>query len=148
MMRTLLRCLLGCGLLSAASGMAQDLPADTAGQAPRHVILIIGDGMDEQQVTIARNYLKGAAGRLLLDQMPLRSAEARALRDKAFTASGFAQLAAGDFQQARGDFSQVRLESPLSERALLGYGWASGQTGDYLEALSPWQALSENSSGG
>lgn len=40
---------------------------------PRQVILIIGDGMDEQQVTIARNYLHGAAGRLLLDEMPLRS---------------------------------------------------------------------------
>lgn len=41
---------------------------------PRHVILIIGDGMDEHQVTIARNYLKGARGQLLLDQMPLRGA--------------------------------------------------------------------------
>jgi alkaline phosphatase len=40
---------------------------------PRHVILIIGDGMDDQQITIARNYLKGAAGRLLLDQLPVRS---------------------------------------------------------------------------
>ena len=30
--------------------------------------------MDEQQITIARNYLKGAAGQLLLDQLPLRSA--------------------------------------------------------------------------
>ena len=38
------------------------------------MILIIGDGMDEQQITIARNYLKGAAGQLLLDQMPLRAA--------------------------------------------------------------------------
>jgi alkaline phosphatase len=37
------------------------------------VILIIGDGMDEQQITIARNYLQGAAGQLLLDRMPLRS---------------------------------------------------------------------------
>lgn len=40
---------------------------------PRQVILIIGDGMDDQQVTIARNYLHGAAGRLLLDEMPVRS---------------------------------------------------------------------------
>lgn len=41
---------------------------------PRHVILIIGDGMDEQQITIARNYLKGARGKLLLDEMPVRAA--------------------------------------------------------------------------
>jgi alkaline phosphatase len=71
------RGLLGSLLLSATLTMAQDgaLEAD-AGlvRQPRQVILIIGDGMDEQQITIARNYLKGAAGQLLLDQMPLRSA--------------------------------------------------------------------------
>jgi alkaline phosphatase len=40
--------------------------------AARNVILIIGDGMDDQQISIARNYLVGAQGRLLLDTMPLR----------------------------------------------------------------------------
>ena len=60
-----------------ARGTAVDGPVDAAAAAadgPHNVILIIGDGMDEQQITIARNYLKGAAGRLLLDDMPLRSA--------------------------------------------------------------------------
>ena len=42
--------------------------------SPRNVILIIGDGMDDNQVTIARNYLVGARGRLGLDAMPVRSA--------------------------------------------------------------------------
>jgi alkaline phosphatase len=42
--------------------------------SPRNVILIIGDGMDDQQITIARNYLKGMEGQLLLDSMPLRGA--------------------------------------------------------------------------
>lgn len=50
---------------------AQDNTAATV--EPRQVILIIGDGMDDQQITIARNYLVGASGKLLLDQMPLRS---------------------------------------------------------------------------
>jgi len=45
----------------------------TPAQAARNVILIIGDGMDDQQVTIARNYLVGATGRLTLDTMPLRA---------------------------------------------------------------------------
>jgi len=49
-------------------------PARSGATDPRQVILIIGDGMDEQQITIARNYLKGARGRLLLDSMPLRAA--------------------------------------------------------------------------
>ncbi|MEE3197214.1 MAG: alkaline phosphatase, partial [Pseudomonadota bacterium] len=38
------------------------------------VILIIGDGMDDQQITIARNYLLGAGRRLALDGLPVRSA--------------------------------------------------------------------------
>jgi len=70
------RCLLGSCLLTASFAMAQnEAPAAVADQPdePRHVILIIGDGMDDQQITIARNYLKGAAGQLLLDQLPLRS---------------------------------------------------------------------------
>jgi alkaline phosphatase len=74
MNRLTLSCLLGGGLL-AASAVAQIAAEDTAAAIaePRQVILIIGDGMDEQQITIARNYLVGASGRLLLDQMPLRS---------------------------------------------------------------------------
>ncbi len=40
----------------------------------RNVILIIGDGMDDQQITIARNYLVGANGRLPLDELPMRGA--------------------------------------------------------------------------
>lgn len=42
-----------------------------APEAPS-VILIIGDGMDDQQITIARNYLAGMNGRLTLDDMPYR----------------------------------------------------------------------------
>jgi alkaline phosphatase len=46
------------------------VPAD----APPKVILIIGDGMDDHQITIARNYLVGHGGRLTLDDMPERAA--------------------------------------------------------------------------
>ncbi len=42
--------------------------------AARNVILVIGDGMDDVQITIARNYLVGAEGRLVIDDMPVRSA--------------------------------------------------------------------------
>jgi alkaline phosphatase len=37
---------------------------------PANVILIIGDGMDQSQITIARNYLAGNEGKLLLDSLP------------------------------------------------------------------------------
>ncbi|NND68102.1 MAG: alkaline phosphatase [Halioglobus sp.] len=55
----------------ASLALAQESPSNAG---PRNVILIVGDGMDEQQITIARNYLHGASGELLLDQMPLRGA--------------------------------------------------------------------------
>lgn len=42
--------------------------------AAQNVILIIGDGMDDQQITMARNYLHGAEGALTLDSMPARAA--------------------------------------------------------------------------
>ncbi len=48
--------------------------ADGGTAARRQIILLIGDGMDEQQITIARNYLAGSRGELALDRMPLRSA--------------------------------------------------------------------------
>jgi len=68
--------LLSLCLLTTDGALAGDKepgPDATPASAARAVILIIGDGMDEQQITIARNYLHGASGRLLLDQMPLRS---------------------------------------------------------------------------
>ncbi len=37
-----------------------------------NLILIIGDGFDDQQITIARNYLVGSGGKLLLDSLPYR----------------------------------------------------------------------------
>jgi alkaline phosphatase len=57
-------CLLTPGLTAFASDPAPE---------PPNVILIIGDGMDDVQVTIARNYLVGASGRLTLDSLPVRS---------------------------------------------------------------------------
>ena len=40
----------------------------------RSVVLIIGDGFDDQHVTMGRNYLAGQSGALLLDQLPVRGA--------------------------------------------------------------------------
>jgi len=63
-----------CSILLTAGAMFSNAqqPATTV-DTPRHVILIIGDGMDDQQISIARNYLVGAAGRLSIDNMALRS---------------------------------------------------------------------------
>jgi alkaline phosphatase len=58
---------------SALAQQENDSPAPAEAEQ-RNVILIIGDGMDDQQITIARNYLAGAEGRLLLDELPMRGA--------------------------------------------------------------------------
>ena len=40
----------------------------------RSVILIIGDGFDDQHVTMGRNFLAGHDGRLVIDTLPVRAA--------------------------------------------------------------------------
>lgn len=39
----------------------------------QNLILIIGDGFDDQHVTMGRNYLAGMSGKLILDTMPYRA---------------------------------------------------------------------------
>ena len=76
MSRRMIISLCGISLLTALPAVSQTpkAPMDAISSSePRHVILIIGDGMDDQQITIARNYLAGATGRLELDKLPLRS---------------------------------------------------------------------------
>jgi hypothetical protein len=80
-----------------------------------------------------------------LEALPASSIETRALRDKAYTASGFARMAGGDMALATQDFRRVTLNSSQANRAMLGYGWALSELGDYRAALSPWKALSERS---
>lgn len=71
--------------------------------------------------------------------------EHRALYDKAMTASGYANLFRERYSEAIDAFSKVRLTSSLSNRALLGYGWAAVKKGDYQLALKPWQHLATSS---
>src|SRR5262245_45557822 len=44
------------------------------GGKARNVILLIGDGMGDSEITIARNYSVGAAGRLAMDKLPMTGA--------------------------------------------------------------------------
>ena len=76
-----------------------------------------------------------------------RHAGTETLRDRAYTASGYALMAAGEFEAAREDFKRVRLVSPVADRALLGHGWAAFENGDAMAALSPWRELANATSG-
>ncbi|HET7609861.1 MAG TPA: alkaline phosphatase, partial [Gammaproteobacteria bacterium] len=61
-----------CLLALAPHGASSAQEAAGAAPAPK-VVLIIGDGMDQQQITIARDYIAGYDGRLTLDTLPVRS---------------------------------------------------------------------------
>lgn len=63
--------LVATSLLLALSGCASSTN-NLDNKARPNLILIIGDGFDDQQITIARNYLVGSGGELLLDQLPYR----------------------------------------------------------------------------
>lgn len=80
-----------------------------------------------------------------LSALPLQAEEHKALRDRAFTASGYTYLGAQQPQAALAAFRQVRLSSPFADKALLGYGWAAAQSNDFEMALQPWQELNQRS---
>ena len=65
----------------------------------------------------------------------------RSLQDKAKIALGFYYLKNKQLEKAREQFLSVRLDSPYTNRALLGMGWTYVEKGDYNKALSHWLEL-------
>lgn len=53
---------------------SRDVERAIDGGRARNVILLIGDGMGDSEITIARNYAYGAGGRMTLDKLPLTGA--------------------------------------------------------------------------
>ncbi|MGB7934413.1 MAG: tetratricopeptide repeat protein [Gammaproteobacteria bacterium] len=87
---------------------------------------------------------RGTAGEAQLDTVGTQRAddeEARLLRDKANLALGYGYLQNGSAEESRRVLERVRLEGPLSNKALLGTGWADAEAGDYARALVPWTEL-------
>ena len=84
------------------------------------------------------------SGARLLDEigrLENSSAELDALRDKANLALGYALLQAKRGDEARPVLERVRLDGPLSTKALLGVGWAASDAQQYRQALVPWLEL-------
>ena len=69
------------------------------------------------------------------------SHELNALRDKANLALGFSYMRNNQADEAIDYFQRVRLYGPLSNKALLGLGWALTNKEQYEAALSPWLEL-------
>ncbi len=69
MSRCLLRALLPLLILAAAAATCRS--EEDAPEAPKNVVLLIGDGMGVGQVTLARAILVGADGTVALDEFPV-----------------------------------------------------------------------------
>jgi len=94
-------------------------------------VALVRDGKLEQGVQLLE-----AVGRL-----DRSNRELDALRDKANLALGFALLQANRPSEARPMLERVRLDGPLSTKALLGVGWADSGLDQYRQALVPWTEL-------
>jgi hypothetical protein len=94
-------------------------------------------------VALVREQRMGEGSKLLdaVGRLETRQKELMALRDKANLALGYAYLQAGEPALAKPVLARVRLEGPLSTKALLGVGWADVAVGEYKAALTPWLEL-------
>jgi hypothetical protein len=86
------------------------------------------------------------AGVELLDDIGrsgARGEELAALRDKANVALAYSFLQGGAPARAEPYLERVRLDGLLSNKALLGLGWAHAALDDYERALVPWTELAD-----
>ena len=66
----LVRRLLVFGAAVATVSLLMTWPRAQETGSARNVLLFIGDGLGDSEITIARNYEVGAAGRLAMDSLP------------------------------------------------------------------------------
>jgi alkaline phosphatase len=104
----------GDDLRTASSGdRTQEVRNAIEGGTARNVILFLGDGMGQSEITSARNYQHGAAGRLALDELPLT----------------------GDYTTYAVEKGNPSKPDYVTDSAASGTGWATG-TKTYNGAIS------------
>jgi hypothetical protein len=91
----------------------------------------------DNQLDVGARYLD-AVGQLQTDDPELL-----ALRDRANLTLGLAYLQASEAASAKPVLRRVRLDGSYANRALLGFGWAEAELGDYRAALTPWLELKD-----
>ncbi len=91
----------------------------------------------EGQLSSALPFLNKLYSKQLGDNKVVKS-----LEDKANVALGFFSLSQQLPEKARDYLLQVRLDSPSSNKALLGMGWSYAESGNYARALVHWLELS------
>ena len=78
-----------------------------------------------------------------IGELKASSDEYSLLRDKANLALGYSLLQEGAAKDSREVLERVRLQGPLSSKALLGAGWADAEAENFGRALVPWIELSK-----
>lgn len=86
----------------------------------------------------AAEYRRGAA---VVEAQIEAAEELRILRDKARIGAGYALALDGDYPAAAQEFRAVRLDTPWSEDALLGLGWAAVNSGEHRSAVDALRYL-------
>lgn len=76
-------------------------------------------------------------------ELEAKDEEARSLKDKANLALGYIHLQEKSPEQATLFLKKVRLSGPLSNKALLGMGWAHSSLEKYDRALVYWNELKQ-----
>ncbi len=66
--------LIAASLSSMVPSMGAIANQESVDPIPRSIILLIGDGFDDQHVTMGRNFLAGHGGQLIVDTLPMRGA--------------------------------------------------------------------------
>jgi hypothetical protein len=87
---------------------------------------------------------EGDAGTALLEEVGRKAAtgeELKSLKDKANVALGYTFLRDGVPARAQARLEQVRLDGLLSNKALLGMGWAFSAQDQHERSLVPWTEL-------
>jgi alkaline phosphatase len=101
-----------------ASAHGQQDPSSAAraaidGGKARNVIMFLGDGMGDSEITLARNYTLGAAGRLAMDTLPLT----------------------GEYTTYAVDQADPTKPNYVTDSAASGTGWSTGHK-TYNNAIS------------
>jgi tetratricopeptide (TPR) repeat protein len=141
-------------------------PSTRTAKANLHSLLLMEEGRNAEAIEIIENtrsgklwtpylrynlgvaQIRNGAGNAGADNLEsVRNADGRTsaqrlLRDKANLALGYSYLQQGETGKSRQALEKVRLEGPLSSKALLGAGWADAEAGQYAHALVPWTELS------
>jgi hypothetical protein len=84
---------------------------------------------------------RGAAVLTELGESSLKDEELRALKDKANVALGYTFLQNGEMDRARTQLERVRLSGLVSNKALLGMGWAHSAQEQHDRSLVLWSEL-------